>query len=441
VKLQGIPYLSRRTQQIVQDPLAPRTLYAATTAGLWQTIDYGENWKRVTDPQSVVNTVLLMPGPKGTRILAGMESEGVLRSDDEANSFRASNAGFSHRVIASVAADPRDNLHLVARVEGFAGTLLETHDGGSNWTHFPGAAPARPLVNVYGTSSGWWASFADGGLAQYDAAKGKWIPAVFREPVPATSPLARRRKGASPISRKSPSRVVTPEVRALVESATELLVATSRGLWMAKRGQLEFSRVSGAQLPESVLFVSVIPSGVAVAMDRNTLWIDDFHAGKWRSVDIPAAGIQLLWALQVGTDQQTAILLGTQNGVFTGSASGRWRLLLNGLPAIPTEPLVISGPNWYVSAVNGGVYQSSDAGISWQRVDPDSVRGRATLLRGLGADLLIASQSEGMIRYTAADSDSHSGAIFKRFPRRVVQSEDAGLFSFGSVCPHLRELQ
>ena len=42
-KFKGIPNNSRRTVQIKQDPKHPENVYAATTEGLWRTVDDGAN--------------------------------------------------------------------------------------------------------------------------------------------------------------------------------------------------------------------------------------------------------------------------------------------------------------------------------------------------------------------------------------------------------------
>ncbi len=60
-KIQGIPFSARRTRVLHQDPSNPNIVYAGTTEGLWKTMDPGKTWKRVSNPEVVVNDVLCRP--------------------------------------------------------------------------------------------------------------------------------------------------------------------------------------------------------------------------------------------------------------------------------------------------------------------------------------------------------------------------------------------
>ncbi len=96
-------------------------------------------------------------------------------------------------------------------------------------------------------------------------------------------------------------------------------------------------------------------------------------------------------------------VLGTQNGVFSTSENGEWRLVSNGLPAIASEPLSVSGSFWLLAMSNGGIYQSVDIGKTWQRVDTDAERGGTIgILPAPDHGFFIASKSEGLLRLSVA---------------------------------------
>ena len=44
-----------------QDPTNENIVYAGTTEGLWKTTDLGKGWKRVSNPDVVVNDVMIDP--------------------------------------------------------------------------------------------------------------------------------------------------------------------------------------------------------------------------------------------------------------------------------------------------------------------------------------------------------------------------------------------
>src|SRR5438445_10788293 len=105
--IQGIPFSARRTRVLHQDPSNPNIVYAGTTEGLWKTMDQGKTWKRVSNPEVVVNDVLVDPR-NSQRVLLATDRSGVLASDDGAQNFTASNHGYTHRYVTSILADQKD---------------------------------------------------------------------------------------------------------------------------------------------------------------------------------------------------------------------------------------------------------------------------------------------------------------------------------------------
>jgi photosystem II stability/assembly factor-like uncharacterized protein len=401
-KLQGIPYSSRRTQQIVQDPKDPRVLYAATTEGVWQTADYGESWRRSTPRETVANAMLVLPGTESTRVLAGMEAQGVLRSDDRGASFLPSNDGFSHRVIASLAARPGGPSHLLARADGFAGGLLETLDGGISWRALPAPAALKSPSGTYGTSSGFWLSFAQGGLAQFDSAKGQWRELPFREEIRSANSTGRPTVARTAKRRTPRTRIVLPHVRFVLELPQKILVATDDGLWKCNNGESEFRRVPRGSLPRSVTSLSAGAGDSLLALAGNSAWMSDSSALSWNAVAGPRNAGRLLWIREDPGNGEPRTL-GAENGVFAAAPDGSWRLLANGLPAIASTPLAVSGSVWLLAMSNAGVYQSADFGKSWQRIDSDAEQGTVSHLFAIpGGGFYVASQSEGLLRWSTA---------------------------------------
>jgi photosystem II stability/assembly factor-like uncharacterized protein len=399
-KLQGIPYASRRTQQIAQDPADPAILYAATTEGLWQTTDHGESWKRIAPQASNVNTVLAMPYRDGSRrLLAGTETYGVLRSDDAAETFAPSNQGFSHRVMSSIAADPRDPAHLLARLEVFPQRLLETRDAGESWSDLSGEIPHKTIAELYGGLSGWWAAPSEGGLARFDATKGTWALVPFRDMAPRIPAAAKKRRPAAPAK----TRLVSPHVVSLVELSDGLLVASDDGLWRKSAQATEFRRIQDRTIPASFAFLAAGPFNRLLAIAKNGLWTSNSSAQQWELLPTPQAG-RLLWILERQENGRPVQYLGTQNGVFRAAQDGRWQILANGLPAIASEPPPFLGSRALIAMENGGIYRSGDSGVTWERVDSEDEKGRATRVFAIGGnEFRVASQAEGLLRYTESE--------------------------------------
>ena len=433
-KLQGIPYASRRTQQIVQDHGDPHVLYAATTQGLWRSADSGENWNRITNRETAVNGVLVLPLPGKTRLLIATEADGVMRSDGGASSFTGSNQGFLHRVIDSLAADPHDSSHLLARLEGSSSKLMETYDAGASWTALPpvqsDATQSKTPLHLYSSTSGWWVSFAEGGLAHRDFPANIWtsvnLPEPSREqlrkksrrelsekyrdkfrettPAPSSSHTAVVSHATSRCSRTRSAprtKIIWPPVTALLEFSHKLLAATDDGIWMADRHQTNFTRVQAKDLPRQVTYLSPASGNSLYAIADGLLWTGDLDASSWKQIPAPQDGGQILWIAEIANAGTAVRLAGTERGVFRASSGADWHLLSNGLPAISSQPISISRGRWLVAMSNGGSYLSVDFGKSWDRGDTDSEQGRVTAVLPTGENsFFIASQSEGLLRLT-----------------------------------------
>ena len=399
-KLQGIPYASRRTQQIVQDSGDPRTLYAATTQGLWRSTDSGESWNRITPRETVANAVLVLPASGKNRLLVGTESQGVLRSDDAATSFASSNEGFLHHVITSLAADPRDPSHLLVLLTDASGKLMETRDAGASWSELPAPVPSKTPSQVFSSSSGWWVAVAEGGLARRDFGDGSWSAVKFRETIRGAT--ARKRAGRPGRTQSSPrSKIVLPRVASLLQSSEKIIVVSHDGIWMAGRDHSEITRVPAEGLPRAVKYLSPASQNSFYAVADGSLWSGCFDALNWKQLPAPQNAGAILWIVENATTEVPVRVLGTQRGVFLAASGGGWHLLSNGLPAIPSLPVVISATHWLIAMSNGGTYQSGDFGESWQRMNTDAEPGRVTLVIPAEENsFFVASQSEGILRFS-----------------------------------------
>ena len=399
-KLLGIPYASRRTQQIVQDPTDPRTLYAATTEGLWKTSDSGENWQRVTPRETVANAIVILSGTKSVRILAGTETQGILRSDDGADFSATSNDGFSHRIIESLAADPQNASHLLVRIAGFPNRLVESRDAGISWAEFPVKPPTKRLAGLYGTKNGWWISLAAGGLAQFDFAAGKWRLATFREFLPGVAVAQKSTRSRGSNRAATALRAVLPRVFWLYESSDRVLAASDDGLWIRKLREVQFRKIQSKNLPRPLTYVTFASGNSLLAIAGNSIWKSDFGAAVWSALPAPQNSGRLLWIQEESNVSPPQRLVGTERGVFS-SSGGAWHLLASGLPAIASVPLASSGSLSLLAMNSGGIYESADSGNTWSRVDSDTETGKVTgIIFVCGLRFLIASQSEGLLVFS-----------------------------------------
>ena len=80
-------------------------------------MDVGKTWKRVSNPEVVVNDVLVDPR-NSNRVLLATDRSGVLASDNGAQTLAASNHGYTHRYVTLDSGRPeRSQQHLGGRGE------------------------------------------------------------------------------------------------------------------------------------------------------------------------------------------------------------------------------------------------------------------------------------------------------------------------------------
>jgi photosystem II stability/assembly factor-like uncharacterized protein len=403
-KLQGIPYAARRTQAIVQDPGQPRTLYAGTTEGLWVTRDAGESWKRTTPKEWDINSVVVLGGVNSQheRVLLGTEGQGILVSDDAGESFTASNAGFTHRVISQLAGDANQPRRLLSLVQMSGTQLLESTDGGGGWapisltrggTKRESAFDAEMVERVYGSPWGWFVQLRSGQ---------KWLwddqAAVWKE--------WKMRQGPTPGSISKPGEK-RPQVAALIPMTGGPLAFAEGALFENTKEGLVRCRQGGdcIGLP-AFRHTAGLRAWWVSANGQVLLVVGDGKLGKsddaggtavWR--DLPIADAAVRWIDTVNSTRGTSILLGTAKGLYESKDGGAgWELHEAGLPPGQVEQWLRTERFWITTLREGGMYVSRDSGKTWERVDQDAQRGRFTgLVETMPGRLAVGSQSEGVL--------------------------------------------
>ena len=390
-KIQGIPFSARRTPVLLQDPDRPATVYAGTTEGLWETVNSGVTWRRRTPPTWVINALAIVPGKPG-RVVVGTDRLGVLVSDDAGLHFRASNAGFDHRQVVSLALDRAHPRRVLAVLANSPEPTLVTDNAGRAWRPLGPGLSAEGLRRVYASPDGWWASLERGGLMRYDARKGGWVRAgvVLGEAAANFDPTARR--------------VLSPRRRPLASVVNDM--AFGRSLWFAATDDGLFaSRDRGATwslFPFAPLNLPV--SAVRISYDGRRIWVVSLRGmvfssdgGKrwaWHDLPYESGG-----ALRLDIADRETLLASSHNGLYISRDAGQhWQLAAAGLPAAPVEDLAITGDVFLASMQTGGLYISYDRGQTWARIEGTLAEGYFPVVttRGNGSVIYAGSATDGL---------------------------------------------
>jgi photosystem II stability/assembly factor-like uncharacterized protein len=372
-KLQGIPFSARRTRVLKQDPNSPSTVYAGTTEGLWKTADGGKTWKHVTNSEIVVNDVMVDPR-NSNRVLLATDRSGVLASDNGAQSFEASNHGYTHRYVSSILADNKDpNAMLVGVVNDREfGGVFSTRDAGQSWQQKSAGLGGRDVFALQQASNGALIAGTNKGMFLLERNSTQWRPInnIVAEKTPAR--VVKGKKGAKAV--KTPAVVVRSVLDARVSdievTPKRWLAATSAGLFTSSDQGKTWT--GGAVLGKSD-FVSVESEGdLVVAATRTNVLYSNNSGMTWQQAPL-SSYITAIHGVTVTPDKE--ILVASREGAFRSSDSGAtWEHVVNGIPDKNISSIAYDQGRKRLlatSTATGVVFESKDNGRSWHR-GPDS---------------------------------------------------------------------
>jgi photosystem II stability/assembly factor-like uncharacterized protein len=361
-KLEGIPYSARRTPVIRQDAARPEILYAGTTEGLWKTVDGGASWRRISPRSWVINSMVILPGNGGeSRVLLGTEQHGVLASDDGGASFHASNEGFHHQRIVSLAVDARDAERAAAVLENAPDALLVTEDGGTSWAPMSAGLDEEAVRQIFTSPAGWWVALASGGLARFDAQRNSWTR------IGVVSGSSAVNSARDLVGSKDELRSFRAAVNDMFFGDSAWFAATEQGLFVSRDSGRSWAEVrfGPGELPVGSVRASRDAQQIRLVSSGGMIFSED--AGRtwaWHDLPLESGGaIRLEWT------SGNILLAAARTGLYVSRDSGiSWAKAQAGLPGGLADGMLTGPEFWLVSVRAAGLYISRDEGATWARV-------------------------------------------------------------------------
>ena len=371
-KIQGIPFSARRTRVLHQDPTNPNIVYAGTTEGLWKTMDLGKTWKRVSNPEVVVNDVLVDPR-NSDHVLLATDRSGVLVSTNGAANWTASNHGYTHRYVTSIVADAKDANTLYVGVvnDREFGGVFYSKDGGQHWMQKATGLGGKDVFSLKQASNGALVAGTNHGAYLLERNGTIWRPInnVVFEKVSYTTVKKGTKK--TQVAKKTVTRsVLEAKVNDIEIVGDHWMAATTNGVYFSKdQGK---SWVGGPVEGEKD-FVSIGSNGTTVvAASRTKVFLSTDKGTTFTSKSL-ASYVTNIRGVTVMPDSQ--IFLASREGAFhSGDAGTTWEHILTGLPDKDITSISYDGGSKRMLATSmqtGVVFQSMDNGRTWQR-GPDS---------------------------------------------------------------------
>src|SRR6202050_4550069 len=318
-KIQGIPFTARRTRVLKQDPSNPAVVYAGTTEGLWKSDDEGKTWKRMSNPEVVVNDVLIDPR-NSQRVLLATDRSGVLASDDATATFTSSNHGYSHRYVSAILADSKEpnTLYIGLVNDREFGGVFFSHDDGQSWQQHSSGLDGRDVFTLKQASNGTLIAGEKKEVFELAEGTSTWHPindVMISKTVSHTVTLKSGKKRTVSSTTRAHS-ILEGRVSDADLGSTRWFAATSSGLFASK----DHGKVwVGGPVAGEKDFVSVqSQDDLVVAPTRSSVLVSQDSGGAWQSARLASYPVNIR-SVTVAPDGQ--VFVATREGGFHSADS------------------------------------------------------------------------------------------------------------------------
>lgn len=336
-KMSGIPFTSRRTYAFAQDSERPELIFAGTSRGLYRTEDGGATWVNLC-PNEIKSLAI-----SGSVLYVATGDRGLLKSSDKGATLQPINEGFTSRNLTRLA-ERGEHLYTSTNFEADSGGLFSSSDSGLHWERVtdPARLGYENVIAVARTAGAMLVATRAGLFRSTDAG--------------ATWNKSKELFGGGKLT----------SIAALDEA---VLVASDTGIYRSTDDGVSWSAVAGSRRGVTNLMyagpvVAVLPGELLVSNDQGATWASRHLPFFVEVYDVAVAGNHLI--------------AGTSRGVFRSDDQAEtWRAAESGLPraSITTVAIDPVGGQLAYAFEFGNVYESRDAGRTWQRFDKEGLGG------------------------------------------------------------------
>ncbi len=381
-KIQGIPMTARRTRKLLQDPVNREVVYAGTTEGLYKTVDGGKTFKRMTGPDTIVNDVFVDPHDT-QHVLLATDRSGVLYSRDAANSFAASNEGFSGRKVEALLVDRDNPARMFAGVsndKSYGGVFVST-DGGASWDHIGEGLEGRDVFALAQAPDGTVLAGTNRGIFVLNAGTADHPNAKDPSPQPQEAKAASREL-RSPGAPKFTGASWQPR-----DTIQNTMVKKTTVIRKGKKITTEMVVKDKAHVLEGRVYALDLTGDAWLASTSSGLFTSQDQGTSWQGGPVVGAGDYLSVAVHGKT-----MAAARHDGVVISTDAGlTWMPveLPTGLTRIHRATFSADGTLWL--GTREGIYFTRDQGKTWEWFERLPFRDVNDLYYDAQLDKLLAS--------------------------------------------------
>ena len=377
IRLEGIPYASRRTRCLALSADG-KLLAAGTTEGLFLS-EQGAPWRRVTSKELVINSLLLQPD--GTIVL-GTEEAGVLLSHDRGMTWKQGNAGFSERLISRILWGEGGRVFVSTLGAPRFGGVFTAEDVRGPWERLPEGLEGRTVLSLVRSGRALLVG-TDDGIFLRGSDNSAW-----------------QRLGIRLENRELHARVTD----LAVIRGEALVAATPEGLIRSEDGGGHWVRAGGIG-SSGVEAITQSPNDdrLLLAISQRALFRSTDGGANWSQI---SDGVNGLTPHRVAfvPSRDNVLLAATSDGLFrSGDRGESWERVTGGIPQCDLSGIAVDlrGRTIYASNFTvGGIFRSRDGGRSWKRMPVDGLASDRVWTLGFDPSspdrLLVAPAAGGL---------------------------------------------
>ena len=397
-KVQGIPSQARRTRAILINPAKPSQVYAGTTEGFWMSSNGGTSWSLTSSRNIEINSIAVHPS-EPNKIYIGTNNYGVMVSTDGGRNFGVKNGNFSSRRTYNIKADvERPNRFYATTINTATGggAFFVSDDFGRTWKfsarnidtnrtliHSIIQDKVNPNIIYLGTNTGVYKSINRG--LSWNKLKAPKAKRVYKR-------RSRRSRRRSYLVK--PPKLPNGGVYALtrkVEVMTHTndgkngyLAGTVNGLYRSYNVSKSWEKINlGVGVKDNIYAVHASPK------TPNTIWVGTVLSGLFVSRDNGATWSKVnqlptrvpVRSIATNPDNPNLVYVGTIQTFYMSQDGGRtWQRRGRGLPLGNFKSILFNPKNakeMFVASSresDGGIFHSTDAGLTWKRVDSKQIK-------------------------------------------------------------------